>query len=373
MLNAKNGTAAIFFLLGCAIATWGALIPFVKIHTAISDSQLGYLLLCLGLGALFSLLLSGNIANRFGCRAVITVGVIVMAITIPFLATLSSPILLGGSLLIAGAAIGAINAAMNIQSVVVEKRAQRPLISGFHALYSIGGAIGSAGLALIFSKSFSPLTTAIMASTLLLVILAIFWKALLPDRGDQKSGSSLAIPKGMVWILSIVCCIAFLAEGAVLDWGGIFLTSIRNLPPEHAGWGYAGYATMMTAGRLCGNRIITKLGNVKTVFLGSLLAMIGYLVVVFVPYTPATFMGYALIGLGCADIVPVVYSVAGRQTVMPAPIAISAVTTIGYMGVLAGPIAIGFIANAVGLKISFFLIAILLAGVAVFSKKMAVQ
>ncbi|ART94196.1 fucose permease [Zymomonas mobilis] len=373
MENARNGTAAIFFLLGCAIATWGALIPFVKIHTAISDGQLGYLLLCLGLGALFSLPLAGSMANRFGCRAVITTGVIITAIAVPFLATLSSAILLGGSLLIVGASVGAIDAAMNIQSVIVEKRAQRPLISGFHALYSIGGAAGSAGLALVFSKSFSPLTAGMMASVLLLLILAIFWKDLLPDKGEPGSAAGIAIPKGMVWILSIICCIAFLAEGAVLDWGGVFLTSIRKLPPEQAGWGYAGYATMMTTGRLFGNKIIAKLGNVKTVFLGSLLAMAGYLAVIFIPYTPATFIGYALIGLGCADIVPVVYSVAGRQNVMPSHLAISAVTTIGYMGVLAGPIAIGFIANVVGLKISFFLIAALLAGVAVFSKKMAVQ
>ncbi|MFT8736442.1 MAG: MFS transporter [Zymomonas mobilis] len=372
MKNARIGTAAIFFLLGIAISTWGALIPFVKVHTAISDGQLGYLLLCLGLGAIFSLPLAGSMANRFGCRAVITTGVVITATAIPFLATLTSPILLGGSLLIVGAAVGAIDAAMNIQSIIVEKRAQRPLLSGFHALYSIGGAVGAGGLALVFSRSFSPLSAGIMASTVLLGLLLAFWKALLPDKGDGNNAATIAIPKGMVWLLSVICCIAFLAEGAVLDWGGVFLTTIRKLPVEQAGWGYAGYATMMTGGRLFGNSIIAKLGHVKTVLLGSLLAMTGYLVVIFVPYTAATFIGYALIGLGCADIVPVVYSVAGRQNVMPSHLAISAVTTIGYTGVLAGPILVGFIANAVGLKISFFMIAALLAGVAVFAKRIKV-
>ncbi|MFT9100418.1 MAG: MFS transporter, partial [Zymomonas mobilis subsp. pomaceae] len=348
------------------------LIPFVKKHAAISDGQLGYLLLCLGLGAILSLPMAGSMVARFGCRLVITLGVIVTVVILPFIATLSSPVLLGLSLLIVGAAVGAVDAGMNIHAIIVEKRAKRPILSGFHALYSIGGAAGAGGMALIFSKAFPPLAAAILCSVVLFCLLAAVWKFLLPVKGEGNTGSFFSIPKGMVWLLSGMCCVAFLAEGAVLDWGGIFLTSIRKVSVEQAGWGYACFSTLMTCGRLFGNKIIEKLGSMRTVFLGSLLAMVGYLIVIFMPVVSATFIGYALIGLGCANIVPIVYSTAGRQTIMPSHLAISAVTTVGYMGVLAGPILVGFIANLAGLKISFFLIAFLLSGVAFFSQKIHV-
>ncbi|MCJ2073314.1 MFS transporter [Methylobacterium sp. J-030] len=165
-------------------------------------------------------------------------------------------------------------------------------------------------------------------------------------------------------MLGLLCFVVFLTEGSALDWSAVFLIQQRGLDPAWAALGYAAFSVTMTAGRLAGDRIVARLGRRRVVILGGLLAAAGLALSVVMPAWAATLAGYALVGAGCANIVPILFTAAGRQTAMPAHAAVPAVTTLGYAGVLVGPALIGFVAHALGLPAAFLIVAALLLGVA---------
>jgi MFS family permease len=159
--------------------------------------------------------------------------------------------------------------------------------------------------------------------------------------------------------------VAFLAEGAVLDWSAVFLTSIRHLAASYAGLGYAAFATTMTLGRLTGDRIVHGLGGRRVILIGGCAAAAGFAIATLVPFWQAAMLGYALVGIGCSNIVPVLFTSVGRQTTMPESVAVPAISTLGYAGILAGPAAIGFIAQASSLQATFLVIAVMMLAVGV--------
>lgn len=180
----------------------------------------------------------------------------------------------------------------------------------------------------------------------------------------RKTG--LCVLPGVV--LGAICFAIFLGEGAVLDWSAVFLTEYRGLPNAQGGLGFACFAATMTLGRMTGDRVVARLGRHAVVVVGSLVATAGLLTAVFVPAWQASLFGYAFIGIGCANIVPVMFSAIGRQDSMPQIVAVPAVTTLGYLGILAGPAAIGFIAQHSGLPVAFLFVGVLFLAVAAASK-----
>src|SRR5690606_29894571 len=154
------------------------------------------------------------------------------------------------------------------------------------------------------------------------------------------------------------CFIAFLVEGAVLDWSALFLTSLRQVDLAQAGLGFAAFSVAMTAARLTGDKIVQMLGGTRIILWGGTLAATGFLLAVMLPFKFTSFLGFVLIGLGAANIVPVLFTVVGKQRAMPVSLAISAVATMGYAGILAGTVLIGFIAQLSGLSASFVLVAL---------------
>jgi MFS family permease len=166
--------------------------------------------------------------------------------------------------------------------------------------------------------------------------------------------------------------VVFLAEGAVLDWSAVFLSAERQVDAAYAGLGYAAFALTMTVGRLTGDAIVHKLGATRVIVMGGSVAAAGLLLATLAPAWEAALVGYALVGVGCSNIVPVLYTAVGKQTVMPEAIAVPAITTLGYAGILAGPALIGFIAHGSSLSIAFGLIAVMLIGVAASGKVLKV-
>lgn len=160
----------------------------------------------------------------------------------------------------------------------------------------------------------------------------------------------------------------FLAEGSMLDWSAVFLVDVREVKPAMAGLGYVIFALTMTVTRLLGDSVVERLGRIRSIVVGALLAGIGFMTLTWVTPWQASLAGYVLLGLGCANIVPAVFSLAGNQKRMPESIAITAVTTLGYSGVLAGPALIGFAAHGIGLEGAFIGVAVLLIGVALSTR-----
>jgi MFS family permease len=367
----QMSTRIAFFIAGLGIAAWAPLVPYAKARAGLDEGTLGLLLLCLGVGSILAMPLAGILATRFGCRKVATGGTLLICAALPLLATVSSIPALIATLFMFGAGLGTVDSTVNLQAVIVERASGRNMMSGFHGLFSLGGIVGAAGVSALLGLGLTPLTAMLV---MVAVLIGALFKAvphMLPY-GSESSGPAFAIPHGIVLFIGGMCFIVFLTEGAALDWSAVFLAQERGIDTAYAGLGYAAFALTMTAGRLMGDRIVRRLGATRVILFGGLLAAAGLFLATFAPSWEAALLGYALVGAGCSNIVPVLYTAVGKQTVMPESIAVPAITTLGYAGILAGPAVIGFVAHASSLSFAFGLMAVLLVAVAIGGKVLKV-
>jgi len=363
----QMSTRIAFFIAGIGIAAWAPLVPYAKARAGLDEGTLGLLLLCLGVGSILAMPMAGILASRFGCRKVLTGGTLLICLALPLLATVSSVPVLIAVLFLFGAGLGTVDSTVNLQAVIVERASGKTMMSGFHGLFSLGGIAGAAGVSGLLGLGLSPLGAMLMVVAILLLALLKAAPHLLAY-GSKNSGPAFAIPHGVVLLIGSLCFVVFLAEGAVLDWSAVFLVVERNVDTAYAGLGYAAFALTMTVGRLTGDRIVRRLGATRVIVFGGMTAALGLLLTISVPAWEAALLGYALVGVGCSNIVPVLYTAVGKQKVMPESIAVPAITTLGYAGILAGPAVIGFIAHGSSLSFAFALIALLLVAVAVSGK-----
>ncbi|MGR6739150.1 MULTISPECIES: MFS transporter [Pseudomonas] len=367
----QMATRIAFFIAGVGIAAWAPLVPYAKARAGLDEGTLGLLLLCLGVGSILAMPIAGVLAGRFGCRRVMAAGSLLICLALPLLATVSTVPLLIAGLFMFGAGLGTVDSTVNLQAVIVERASGRPMMSGFHGLFSLGGIVGAAGVSAMLGLGLSPLGATLVVVALLVVALLKAAPHMLPY-GSQSSGPAFAVPHGVVLFIGCLCFVVFLAEGAVLDWSAVFLSAERQVDAAYAGLGYAAFALTMTVGRLTGDAIVHKLGARRVIVMGGSVAAAGLLLATLAPAWEAALVGYALVGVGCSNIVPVLYTAVGKQTVMPEAIAVPAITTLGYAGILAGPALIGFIAHGSSLSIAFGLIAVMLIGVAASGKVLKV-
>ncbi|AIC21143.1 MFS transporter [Pseudomonas chlororaphis] len=367
----QMATRIAFFIAGFGIAAWAPLVPYAKARAGLDEGTLGLLLLCLGVGSILAMPIAGVLARRFGCRRVMAAGSLLICLALPLLATVSTVPLLIAGLFMFGAGLGTVDSTVNLQAVIVERASGRPMMSGFHGLFSLGGIVGAAGVSAMLGLGLSPLGATLVVVALLVVALLKAAPHMLPY-GSQSSGPAFAVPHGVVLFIGCLCFVVFLAEGAVLDWSAVFLSAERQVDAAYAGLGYAAFALTMTVGRLTGDAIVHKLGARRVIVMGGSVAAAGLLLATLAPAWEAALVGYALVGVGCSNIVPVLYTAVGKQTVMPEAIAVPAITTLGYAGILAGPALIGFIAHGSSLSIAFGLIAVMLIGVAASGKVLKV-
>lgn len=365
----QAATRLVFFIAGFGMAAWAPLVPFAKARAQLDEGALGLLLLCLGAGSIAAMPVAGALAARWGCRMVIAASTILLCLALPLLASLSGFAGLAASLLAFGAGVGSLDVAMNIQAVIVERAGGRTMMSGFHGMFSLGGIAGPGCVAVFLALGASPVLAAwgVVGGIVLALVLAA--PRLLPY-GSRSDGPAFAIPRGIVVFIGILCFVVFLAEGSLLDWSAVFLASVHGMDPARAGLGYAAFAVTMTIGRLTGDRVVSRLGPVRIVAIGGAVAAAGTFLATLGPNWQTALVGYALVGAGCANIVPVLFSATGRQTDMPESVAIPAIITMGYAGILAGPAGIGFLAHAFNLQAAFCVLAVLLLGVAAGSVRL---
>lgn len=333
------------------MSAWAPLVPLAKARTGLDESGLGLLLLGLGVGSIVAMPFAGHLTARYGCRPVIACSTATLCVLLVLLSSLSWLPGLALAVVLFGAAMGMLDCAMNIQSIIVEKNSGEALQSGFHGLYSVGGILGAGALTALLSMGLEPVFSVLCV---VIVVMGCLYKAIpsLLTYGTEKDGPIFAIPKGIVFLLGALCFIVFLTEGAVLDWGAVFLVSSRNMEPTLAGLGYASFAAAMTLGRLTGDALVRRFGGVRVVAYGGVIAATGMLVSLGFEGWPASLLGYALLGAGCSNIVPVLFTATGKQDRMPQRVAIPAVISMGYAGILIGPAAIGFVAHMSSLSVA---------------------
>lgn len=358
--GAQMATRAIFLFMGLALSAWAPLVPYAKARLQIDDAEMGLLLLCLGAGSVITMPLTGALIGRFGCRRPIVIAGTVMALMLPLLAIVSTPVLLGVTLFVLGAATGTVDVASNAQAVIVEQAAHRPMMSGFHALFSIGGIAGAGSISGLLALGASP-AAAITAMAVVLIVLLIVSRPFFLSYANHGAERTplFVLPRGLVILLGMLCFVVFLAEGALLDWSALFLTTLRDVRPEVAGMGYAAFAIAMSIGRLTGDRVVHMLGGFRILLFGSLLTVAGFILAITIESVPAALGGFVLVGLGASNIVPILFTAAGRQNRMPLSLAVAAITTLAYSGILLGPALVGFVAHATNLAIAFGAVAAL--------------
>jgi predicted MFS family arabinose efflux permease len=355
----RLATRLAFLVAGFGIACWAPLVPFAKERLAVDDGTLGLLLLCIGIGSVVAMQFTGALSARHGSKPAIVAGGLGLVVILPLLSIAATSSTLAVALLGFGASLGSLDVAMNIHAVEVERAAGRPLMSGFHALFSVGGFAGSTVITALLSWRLDPLASTLVCSAIMLVATLFAWPRLLVGAQGEK-GPLFAMPRGIVLLIAGLAAISFLVEGALLDWSALLVVNLGLVAATKGGVGYMLFAIAMTAGRLTGDAVTTRVGDRKTLFWGGILAVAGFALLLTAPIAVLAMAGFLLIGLGASNIVPILFRKAGSQTVMPGALAISAMTTTGYAGILAGPAAIGFVSNAVGLRNAFWMLAALL-------------
>ncbi|WP_234418384.1 MFS transporter [Dongshaea marina] len=350
-------TRIAFFVAGFALASWAPLIPLAKERLMVDNGTMGMILLAFGIGSFLMMPLSGSLASRYGCKLVFILATLVALVMLPTLVTLDTPLALAIALFLFGAGIGAMDVVVNIQAVLVEKQAQKPIMSSFHALFSIGGIAGAGLVSLLLIGHLTPLITVLLIVVIVATLLALASGGLL-NYSESDDSPLFVVPRGIVILLGILCFVAYIMEGSMLDWSGILLTSHNIIAANHAGFGYTIFACAMTIGRLLGDRIIAKFGRLRVFVCSSLIATAGFAVVVSGAQLTNMLSGFFLIGIGLANIVPILFTASGQQKVMPSALAVASVSTIGYSGILMGPALIGGIAHLTSLKVAFILVAL---------------
>lgn len=356
---ARLATRLAFFAAGFSMACCAPLFPFIKANVRADEGQFGLLLLCLGLGSIIAMPVTGVIAARKGARPMILLGGLGLALVLPALAAAQTPLILGASLFLFGASLGTIDVAMNVHGAEIEGIENRPLMSNFHAQFSIGGFFGAGLMTLLLSIGVPILGAALLGAVVAFAALLVYRTRLLSVSAGDPAPFSL--PRGIVLLLAILAAVTFLVEGAVLDWGALLIIERQLAPPESAGMGYILFSVAMVAARLSGDAIVLKLGEYPVLIAGGLATMLGVAMVLVSPWPLVALSGFVLIGLGAANLVPIVFSAAGRQKIMPPGLAIASVTTTGYAGILLGPALIGFTAEATSLPTAYWLLALLVA------------
>ncbi len=353
-----HAVRAFFFIGGFGSASWAPLVPLLRERLAIGDDVLGMLLLCVGIGSLVTMPLAGALSTRLGCRKVLTVTAVVYAAVLVAICAVDSLLLAVPVILLFGTLMGCVDVVINVAAVIVEQGIGRRIMSGTHAFWSIGGFVG-AGLYGVWvgAMGLTPMQSTLIAAGVILLFTGLFGSRLIPYGGG--GGRLIAIPRGIIVFIGIAAFIAFLSEGAVMDWSGVYLTTVRGFDLALAGVGFSVFSGAMFLMRLLGDAVVQRLGQRRVAVGGALLACAGILLVMFAPVDALLYAGFFAIGIGAANIVPVFFSLMGKQNVMPIGAAVSAVSTMGYLGILAGPAAIGFVSHLVNLQAAFGILAAL--------------
>ncbi|MGO3742626.1 MFS transporter [Kerstersia sp.] len=354
-----RATRLAFFIAGFGISSWAPLVPYAQARMQADAALLGSILLCLGLGAVLGMPTAGVWSGRAGTKPVIAAGALGILLALPLLAWLSDPVAMGAALLLFGAAIGAIDVAANIHGAQVQARAGVPLMSGFHGMYSLGGLSGASSMTALLALGVPPGAAAALASAVIGASIVLAWSGLMETRSAQRPPVWL-MPRGAVLVIGVLAMLTFLAEGAMLDWGAVLLTQVKQVEVSLAGMGYSMFALAMAISRLAGDRVVAAAGE-RSMLAGSLVVTgAGILLLAWVTSLPWLLACIAMAGLAVGNVVPVLFSLAARQRLVPAAHAIAAASMLGYLGVLLGPALIGYAALFIGLAAAFAAVGALL-------------
>ncbi|MDP9378810.1 MAG: MFS transporter [Chloroflexota bacterium] len=350
---ARLAVATVFVVSGVVLANWVSRIPAIQRGLGLGEGALGLALLSAAVGALVAMPVAGWLIARLGSRPVTIVSALLYCASLPLLALAPSVPAFVLALGLFGAFNGAMDVAMNAQAVVVEQRYGRPIMSGFHGLWSIGGVVGAGIGGVVASLGVTPIPHLLGAAVVLGLVALVASRGLLPAGVDGGAGGpAFARPSGALIGIGLIAFCVMLGEGAMADWGAVYLQGTLGAGPGLAAAGFGAFSLAMAAGRLAGDRLTQRFGPVALLRVGGTLAAVGLGAALLIGRPLPTLIGFACAGLGFSIGVPIAFSAAGSAPGIASGPAIAAVSTVGYSGFLVGPPVIGVVAELSSLRLA---------------------
>jgi MFS family permease len=374
--NARWAVAAMFMANGFVMGAWAPQIPLLLPRHQITESTLGLLILVLGIGAVGAMLFSGRLIAAYGSRPVLRLFSLALIPVLP--AVVYSPSLITLALFMAafGAMVGCMDVSMNAQAVEVEKRLGRAIMSSSHGFWSLGGFFGgSAGSYMIahWGAEMQSLITAGVTALMVFAAMPFLLDSPPPTRAiTASSPRQQLLPRDLgLWVLGFMALFSMVPEGAVLDWAAIYLERELDADVFRSGLAFAFFSGAMAVMRFAGDHVRNRFGAVQTLRISGILGAAGLMGGALAPADWVAIASFALAGLGVANMVPILFSAAGNHPRLPAAVAISTVTMVGYCGILVAPSTIGFLAEAVGYRPTYAALSLLLLLVALLAGRAA--
>lgn len=357
--TARLAVTTVFFVCGLVTAAWVARIPAIKAGLGLSAGELGLALAGMPIGLVLAMPVTGFVIARLGSRSVVIWASFAFSLILPLLSLAPNAWWLWAILLVFGFASAAMDISMNAQAVEVEKAYNRPIMSGFHAFFSLGGLTGALLGGWAAAAGLGPLAffllCALGGSLLLLWAMRYLLVVTL-----EAGAPGFAFPRNAVLLgLGVIIFCTGLGEGAMADWSAVYLREVIGTSEALAAWGYAAFSLAMVAGRLGGDWLTRRAGPVRLARMGGLLAALGLAAALLAQGPVLVLLGFVLVGLGYCTLFPLVFSAAGRVEEVHPGVALASVATLGYLGFLAGPPLIGWIAQLSSLRLSFGVVALL--------------
>nr|WP_316657032.1 MFS transporter [uncultured Gellertiella sp.] len=364
----RRAVCLLFMINGFMVGAWAPKIPEFAERLHLSKGELGLMILMLGIGSLLLMPVAGMLMARFGSTSVVRIMAVLL---LPSLLALT----FAGSLWVAvpaivwfGGFMGAMDVAMNTNAVAVEKHLRRAIMSSCHAFWSVGGLVGSATGGVLIAR-FGVTVQALAATGFAVLLLVLAWPIILadpphvPEPGTRKGLPLQVLP----WLFGIIALFSMTPEGAVLDWSTLYVHQELGAGLAVAGLAFAGFSGTMAIVRFGGDLVRDRLGAVLTLRLSTVLALIGMVMAGLAPNAATAIAGFAIAGLGVANMVPIAFSAAGNIPGIAPGVGLSVATFMGYSGLLAAPSIIGFTAERTGFAPIFLCLPVLLVVVLILS------
>jgi MFS family permease len=368
----RTAVVLCFVVQGLVFATWASRIPQIQAFHQLSDGAWGSVLFSLPAGLLVGLPLAGWAIATFGSKKSIGVVALAHICLLPCIALATHTWQLVVILFFFGLTGNLVNIAVNTQAVSVEALYGRSIMASFHGMWSLSAFVAAAIGALLISLEVATLYHfCVMGALLIFLLLYASARLLSDEQASAKKKKLFVMPDRPLLKLGLVALCGMICEGTMFDWSGIYFSKIVQPPEELLALGYVAFMGAMAGARFVGDKIAFHLGNRRTIELNGLLIAAGLLIAVFFPYMLSVITGFILVGFGVSTVVPLVYGMSAKSKTMPAGMAITAVSSIGFMGFLFGPPLIGYISELSSLRWSFGLVALLGLGVSLLIRKVA--
>jgi MFS family permease len=349
-----------YFSTGLCFSSWASRIPDIKTALNLSNGQLGTILFAIPVGQLTMMYFSGKLVTRFGSHKILLFSILMYAFSLTNIGLATNGLQLGFALYALGIFANLSNISVNTQGVYTERLFNRTIMTTFHGIWSLAGFTGSiVGLAMT-GLGIVPYIHFVVIATIILLLFAFNFKFLIKVRNNSISEEKkrfIKYDKNLV-LLGIIGFCSLASEGVMFDWSGVYFKDIVKVPDSLVVLGYSSFMIMMASGRFLGGGLITKFGRIKVMQVSGFLISLGLFIAVVFPFLLSCTIAFMMVGLGVSTIIPTLYSLAGKHPTVPTGEALTAVSSISFLGFLMGPPVIGYIAELLGLRFSFAFIGI---------------